>query len=92
MTGVITSEGIVTCEKVVIAGGSWSTKLLSYFHRDWGTYPVKGEVVAVRSRKQLLKAPIFQERFYITPKRGGRYVIGATMKPHTFNKTVQPKV
>ena len=91
MTGVITSEGIVTCEKVVIAGGSWSTKLLSYFHRDWGTYPVKGEVVAVRSRKQLLKAPIFQERFYITPKRGGRYVIGATMKPHTFNKTVQPE-
>lgn len=91
VTGVITSEGIVTCEKVVIAGGSWSTKLLSYFHRDWGTYPVKGEVVAVRSRKQLLKAPIFQERFYITPKRGGRYVIGATMKPHTFNKTVQPE-
>ncbi|MBG9579729.1 glycine oxidase, partial [Bacillus thuringiensis] len=84
VTGVITSEGIVTCEKVVIAGGSWSTKLLSYFHYDWGTYPVKGEVVAVRSRKQLLKAPIFQERFYITPKRGGRYVIGATMKHHTF--------
>ena len=91
VTGVITSEGIVTCEKVVIAGGSWSTKLLGYFHRDWGTYPVKGEVVAVRSRKQLLKAPIFQERFYITPKRGGRYVIGATMKPHTFNKTVRPE-
>ena len=24
VTGVITSEGIVTCEKVVIAGGSWA--------------------------------------------------------------------
>ena len=91
VTGIVTSEGVITCEKVVIAGGSWSTKLLHYFQSDWGTYPVKGEVVAVRSRKPLLNFPIFQERFYITPKRGGRYVIGATMKPHTFNKSVQPE-
>ncbi|MDM5153515.1 glycine oxidase ThiO [Bacillus sp. DX1.1] len=89
--GIVTNEGTILCEKVVIAGGSWSTKLLHYFEKDWGTYPVKGEVVAVHSRKPLLQAPIFQERFYIAPKRGGRYVIGATMKPHTFNKSVQPE-
>ena len=46
--GIVTSEGMIPCEKVVIAGGSWSTKLLGYFHREWGTYPVKGEVVAVK--------------------------------------------
>ncbi|EOW9530074.1 glycine oxidase ThiO [Bacillus cytotoxicus] len=89
VSGIVTSEGFISCEKVVIAGGSWSTKLLQYFHRDWGTYPVKGEVVAVKSQKPLVRAPVFQERFYIAPKRGGRYVIGATMKPHTFNKSVQ---
>lgn len=91
VTGIVTSEGCISCEKVVIAGGSWSTKLLHYFDKDWGTYPVKGEVVAVKSHKPLLKSPIFQERFYIAPKRGGRYVIGATMHPHTFNKSVQPE-
>ncbi|MGG2093667.1 glycine oxidase ThiO [Bacillus sp. S13(2024)] len=91
VTGLFTTEGTISCEKVVIAGGSWSTKLLEYFHSEWGTYPVKGEVVAVRSRKPLLQAPIFQERFYIAPKRGGRYVIGATMKPHTYNKAVRPE-
>ena len=52
---------------------------------------LKGRGGCRKSRKPLLKAPIFQERFYITPKRGGRYVIGATMKPHTFNKSVQPE-
>ncbi|WP_242141807.1 MULTISPECIES: glycine oxidase ThiO [unclassified Bacillus cereus group] len=91
VSGIVTSEGFISCEKVVIAGGSWSTKLLQYFHRDWGTYPVKGEVVAVKSYKPLIRAPIFQERFYIAPKRGGRYVMGATMEPHTCNKSVQPK-
>lgn len=91
VTGIMTNEGIIPCDKVVIAGGSWSTKLLRYFQKDWGTYPVKGEVVAVRSHKPLLQSPLFQERFYIAPKRGGRYVIGATMKPHTFNKSVQPE-
>ncbi|MEB3054901.1 MULTISPECIES: glycine oxidase ThiO [Bacillus] len=91
VVGIVTNEGMITCEKVVIAGGSWSTKLLHHFHSDWGTYPVKGEVVAVKSCKPLLQSPIFQERFYIAPKRGGRYVIGATMKPHTFTKSVQPE-
>ena len=43
VTGIVTSEGIITCEKVVIAGGSWSTNYYEYFHSDWGTYPVKGE-------------------------------------------------
>lgn len=89
--GIVTTEGHIACEKVVVANGSWSTKLLQYFHHNWGTYPVKGEVVAVRSRKPLLKAPIFQERFYIAPKRGGRYVIGASMVPHTYNKAVRPE-
>lgn len=89
--GIITNEGMIACEKVVIAGGSWSTKFLHHFDKEWGAYPVKGEVVAVKSRKPLLQSPIFQERFYIAPKRGGRYVIGATMKPHTFNKSVRPE-
>ena len=53
VTGIVTSEGVITCEKVVIAGGSWSTKLLHYFHSDWGTYPVKGEVVAVEKAGNL---------------------------------------
>lgn len=51
MIGVIISEGIVICEKVVIVGGLWSMKLFSYFYCDWGIYLVKGEVVVVRSRK-----------------------------------------
>ncbi|WP_369901011.1 glycine oxidase ThiO [Bacillus manliponensis] len=89
--GIVTTEGEMITEKVVIANGSWSTKLLQYFDESFGTYPVKGEVVAVRSRKQLLTAPIFQERFYIAPKRGNRYVIGASMIPHTYNKAVRPE-
>ena len=56
-----------------------------------GAHILLKENVCSKKQETLLKAPIFQERFYIAPKRGGRYVIGATMKPHTFNKSVQPE-
>jgi glycine oxidase len=88
VTGVVTSEGIVASNKVIIASGAWSTKLLRYFNESWGTYPVKGEIVSVRSYKPLLSIPIFEDGFYIVPKRGGRYIIGATVKQNTYNKAV----
>ncbi|WP_028402460.1 glycine oxidase ThiO [Ectobacillus panaciterrae] len=88
VTGVVTSEGMISSDKVIIASGAWSTKLLRHFDKSWGTYPVKGELLSVKSYKPLLTIPVFEDGFYIVPKRGGRYVIGATVKPHTYNKAV----
>lgn len=87
-TGVVTSEGVMLSDSVIIASGSWSTKLLRHFDPSWGTYPVKGEIIAVKSFKPLLSIPVFEDGFYIAPKRNGRYIIGATVKPHTYNKAV----
>ncbi|MFD3447205.1 glycine oxidase ThiO [Microbacteriaceae bacterium 4G12] len=89
VTGVVTSEGELLCEKVIVSAGSWSTRFLQHFDSTWGTYPIKGEIVALKSYKPLLQVPLFQEGFYIVPKRGGRYLIGATVKANTYDKTVQ---
>ncbi|MFX3623618.1 MAG: glycine oxidase ThiO [Ectobacillus sp.] len=88
VTGVATSEGNVACEKIIIASGAWSTKFLQYFSHKWGTYPVQGVILSVKSLKPLLQTPVFQSGFYIVPKRGGRYLIGATVQQHTYDKTV----
>ena len=91
VTGVVTTEGTFSCSKVIVASGAWSTNFLQNFHSTWGTYPIMGEMVSVKSYKPLLKAPIFQDGFYVVPKRGGQYLIGATVKQHTYNKTVCAK-
>jgi glycine oxidase len=86
ITGVVTSRGRISCAQVVVAAGSWSTPFLHMQHV--GTYPVKGEVLSVTSYKSILSVPIFEEGFYIVPKRGGRYIIGATVTEGVYDKTV----
>ncbi|WP_102691643.1 glycine oxidase ThiO [Rummeliibacillus pycnus] len=87
--GVQTTEGFFPCKQVCIAMGAWSTPFLKRFNEDYGTYPVKGEVISLKSNRPLLHAPLFLKRFYIAPKRYGRYVIGATMKPNSYQEDVQ---
>ncbi|MCP8968132.1 glycine oxidase ThiO [Ectobacillus ponti] len=87
VTGVATTAGVFSCDKVVTAAGAWSTPFLQ--QPEWGTYPVKGEMVAVKSYRPLLAAPIFQDGFYLVPKRGGRILIGATKVEGSYQKHVE---
>lgn len=89
VTGVQTTEGFFPCRQVCITTGAWSTPFLKKFNKNYGTYPVKGEVISLKSNRPLLKAPLFLKRFYIAPKRYGKYVIGATMEPHSFQEQVK---
>jgi glycine oxidase len=87
--GVRTGTNMIFADKVIIASGAWSTSFLQLFQKEWGTYPVKGEILCVTSFVPLLTAPVFQNGFYIVPKRGGRYLIGATVKQRSYDKTVE---
>ncbi|TKI52983.1 glycine oxidase ThiO [Lysinibacillus mangiferihumi] len=89
VVGVQTTEGFFSCKQVCIAMGAWSTPFLKLFNEESGTYPVKGEVISLKSNRPLLNAPIFLKRFYIAPKRYGKYVIGATMTPNSYQEDVK---
>lgn len=89
VAGVQTTEGFFSCKQVCITMGAWSTPFLKQFNEEYGTYPVKGEVISLKSNRPLLKAPLFLKRFYIAPKRYGKYVIGATMEPNSFQEDVK---
>ncbi|MBO9128837.1 glycine oxidase ThiO [Bacillus sp. 165] len=87
--GVRTEAGSIFTEKVIITAGAWSTLFLQLFQKEWGTFPVKGEMLSVTSHVPLLAAPVFQEGFYIVPKRENRYLIGATVIPKVYDKAVE---
>jgi glycine oxidase len=86
--GVLTNEGNFTSENVIVAGGAWSEKLLSETGLQLDTYPVKGECFSVVSHHQMLSTTIFSHGCYLVPKKGGRIIVGATVKPRTFNQKV----
>ncbi|MCD7035216.1 glycine oxidase ThiO [Metabacillus sp. GX 13764] len=85
--GVQTSKGNFYSKAVIVTAGAWSTPLLTNF-KDYKTFPVKGEMISLKTSAPLLKAPVFQHGFYIVPKREGRILVGATMKSDDWSKQV----
>ena len=90
--GVITTNGIVNCDQVVVATGAWSAKLMRESGIDISVYPVKGECFSVRTEKPIINTTIFSDkRCYLVPKRNGEIYIGATMIENTYDNSVTPK-
>ncbi|WP_343836175.1 glycine oxidase ThiO [Salinibacillus aidingensis] len=86
--GVSTNEGNFYSHSVVVTAGAWTTQLIQESGLDLKGYPVKGESFSVITHKPLLTHTIFSSSCYIVPKTGGRLIIGATVKPHSFSRSV----
>ncbi|MDQ0268233.1 glycine oxidase ThiO [Cytobacillus purgationiresistens] len=86
--GVQTSQGDLLSDSVIVAAGAWSSLLLEKTGLTLPVFPVKGECFSVISQKQLVKATIFSDDCYIVPKKSGRLIVGATVKPNTFDEKV----
>jgi glycine oxidase len=86
--GVITNEGIFSSENIIVCTGAWSKKLVKHTDIELDAYPVKGECFSVKTNKPMVEGSIFSHGCYIVPKKGGRLIVGATVKPHTFDQKV----
>jgi glycine oxidase len=86
--GVVTAEETIYCEKVIVCAGAWSGSLLKPLGIDLPVYPVKGECFSVLTHKPLITSTVYSHGCYMVPKRGGRLVVGATVKGHTYDRKV----
>ena len=89
--GVKASTGDFYGEHVVVTGGAWTSKIMSSTNTKVPIYPVKGECFSVQTDNELITKTIFSEECYIVPKGGGRYIVGATMIPGTYDEKVSVK-
>jgi glycine oxidase len=90
VTGVRTSEGVVECDRVVVAAGPWSASLASGAEGP-PVRPVKGQIIELRTRggmpqpfERVLRTP----RCYLVSRGDGRVVLGATVEEQGFDTTV----
>ncbi|NQX70022.1 glycine oxidase ThiO [Paenibacillus alba] len=86
--GVMTSEGPLLSDHVIVAAGTWSGQLLAGIGAKLPMYPVKGECFSVLTQKQELRKTLFTLGCYIVPKAGGRLLVGATVVPHSYDRKV----
>ncbi|ENH95576.1 glycine oxidase [Gracilibacillus halophilus YIM-C55.5] len=88
MKGVKTKEATYYSDQVIVSAGAWSECLLQKSSLELPMYPVKGECLSVKPSSPLIQATIFSEGCYFVPKQNGRILIGATVKPYTYDQTV----
>lgn len=88
VTGVVTDEGTIACEQVVVAAAVHGNRLLAQAGLNIDVYPVKGECFSVTTPAPLIGSSVFSHGCYLVPKRGGRLVVGATMIERAYERTV----
>jgi glycine oxidase len=88
VTGVLTSGGFVACEKVVIAGGAWTSQLLNEALPNLRIEPVRGQMVSFEATPQIARHVIYSPRGYVVPRRDGRLLAGSTTERAGFDKRV----
>ncbi|NUT39830.1 MAG: glycine oxidase ThiO [Thermoactinospora sp.] len=87
--GAVVTEGgqLVEAERVVLAAGSWSSRLA-----DVPVRPVKGQILRLRSPRPLLsrcvRGLVHGRPVYLVPRGDGELVVGATQEELGFDTTV----
>jgi glycine oxidase len=88
LVGIATSGGFIACEKVVIAGGAWTSQVLNEALPNPRIEPVRGQMVSFEATPQIARHVIYSPRGYLVPRRDGRLLAGSTTEHAGFDKRV----
>ena len=79
-------------EYVVISAGAWSSSLLTQFGFEHQIIPIKGQMIAIRTKPGVVRHIILHEGRYLIPRRDGVVLVGSTVEQTGFDKSTEPAV
>ncbi len=87
---VETSLGFVSCDRIVIAGGSWTSFLTGCGQAmpKIAIEPVRGQMISFATNPIIARHVIYSPRGYLVPRRDGRLLAGSTTERAGFDKSV----
>lgn len=88
VTGVSSSGRRFGAGAVVVAAGTWSTRLLEPIGLNVKVTPARGQMIAVKGRACPVDRVIHSSKVYVVPRRDGRVLIGSTIEYAGFQKAV----
>lgn len=86
--GIICDGSMMRAGAIVVAAGSWSSRLLEPAGLRLRVTPARGQMLALRGAAAPLAHVLHSSRVYIVPRHDGRIVIGATVEYVGFDKAV----
>ena len=76
----------IEAHKVIVAGGAWTSQLLTQYHLQRQVIGVKGEVILLENNDLALTETLFMTNgCYIVPKQPNRFLIGATSEFNNYS-------
>jgi glycine oxidase len=85
VVGVATEEGTFHADRVVVAAGAWSGRLLHGLGVRAPTPPLKGQLVLLRGERPLLRRIVEHGKSYLVPRDDGLVLVGATEEEAGFD-------
>jgi glycine oxidase len=89
VTGVTTQKTHYAAPAVVNCAGAWAGQFPPY---SFPVRPVKGQMLAVASKRKMLRHVLRSSNVYIVPRSDGRILIGASVEETGYDKRVMPEM
>jgi len=87
VTGITSSTGDITADKVLLAGGAWSANLLKNMDINASVEPIKGQMILFKTEPGKIKRITLSQDRYVIPRQDGRVLVGSTLEHTGFDKT-----
>lgn len=88
VVGAETTAGSLRADQTVVCSGAWAGIMLEMLGVSIPLRPVRGQVAAVSSAGIPLRKVVFGSSGYLTPKKDGKIVLGATEDESGFQREV----
>jgi len=92
LKGVNSNRGKFFADKVVLAGGAWSARLLDKWFRTPKIAPVKGQMIVFKADPGVVSRIVLSKGRYVIPRKDGRVVLGSTVEFSDFDKSTSDSV
>ena len=84
--GVTTAGGELTAERVVIAGGAWSSLIMRQAGMELAVEPVLGQMIMFEATPGLLRHITMYGDYYLIPRQNGLVLAGSTLEHTGYTK------
>nr|WP_314487819.1 glycine oxidase ThiO [uncultured Pseudomonas sp.] len=86
VTGVLTADGILPADEVVLCAGAWSGDLLRTLDIDLPVQPVKGQMILFKCEEDFLPSMVLANGRYAIPRQDGHILVGSTLEHVGYDK------
>lgn len=92
VVGVITNQGDIACQAVIVCAGAWSGTLGENIGPALPVHPVRGQIILLKLDQRPFRHIIARGKTYLVPRRDGHVIIGSTEEPDAgFSKRNTPQ-